>query len=66
VLAAGLEVLQDRDVFALVPDHQVALASALKDAAFEPVSRYAAMAKRLARTVEEPTPEHAGEAVPVS
>jgi hypothetical protein len=64
LLAAGLEVLQDRDVFCLAPEHQVGLAAALERALFEPVGRYSAMAKRIAKPVEELAPEHAGEAVP--
>ncbi len=66
LLSAGLEVLQDRDVFCLVPDHQVALGSALTNARFEVVERYACMANRLTRAVEELAPEHSGEAIPVS
>ena len=37
LLGAGLDVLQDREVFCLVPDYNVELASALERSAFEPV-----------------------------
>lgn len=64
LLAAGLEVLQDREVFCLAPEHQPGLAAALERASFEPVGRYSAMARRLARPVEELATEPATEAVP--
>ena len=64
LLTSGLPILRDRDVFCLVPDHQSDLATALETARFEPIGRYATMAKRLAKPTEELAPEHASEAVP--
>jgi hypothetical protein len=65
LLASGLDLLQDRDVYCLVPDYHPQLASALERFAFEPVADYLAFAKRLTRPVEELAPENTSEAVPV-
>jgi hypothetical protein len=65
LLAAGLDLLQDRDVFSLVPDFQPELASALERYGFEPAGEYISLAKRLAKPSEELAREQAGEAVPV-
>jgi hypothetical protein len=65
LLTSGLQILQDRDVFCLVPDHQSDLATALEAARFGPIGRFATMAKRLAKPTEELAPEHASETVPV-
>jgi hypothetical protein len=66
LLGAGLDVLQDQDVFCLVSDYNVELASALERFAFQPVGEYHAMAKRLTKPVEQPAMETNSEAVPVA
>ena len=63
LLAAGLDLLQDREVFSLVPDYHPELASALERHGFEPAGEYITLAKRLAKPSEELA--HAAEAVPV-
>jgi hypothetical protein len=67
LLGAGLDVLQDRDVFCLAPDYNVELISALERASFEPVAGYLSLAKRLTKPVEQEQParETTGNAVPV-
>jgi hypothetical protein len=64
-LGAGLDVLQDRETFCLVPDYLVELATALERAGFEPVAEYQTLAKRLTKPVEQATMETSTEAVPV-
>ncbi len=56
LLGAGLDVLQDRDVFCLAPDYNVELASALGRSSFEPVATYLSLAKRLTKPVEQEQP----------
>lgn len=65
LLGAGLDLLQDRDVFCLVPDHNPELASALGRHSFEPVCTYMSYAKRLTKPVEELATETASKPVPV-
>ncbi len=65
LLAAGLDLLQDNDVFCLVPDHNPELASALARQGFEVVANYATYAKRLTKPVGELAPEKASEPIPV-
>ncbi len=65
LIAAGLELLPDRDVLCLVPEYNVALASALERLGFEIEGEYWALAKRLAQPVEEMMTEAASKAVPV-
>ncbi len=67
LLGAGLDVLQDRDIFCLAPDYNVELASALDRSSFEPVATYLSLAKRLTKPVEQEQPvrETTGKAVPV-
>ena len=65
LLGAGLDVLQDRDVFCLAPDYNVELTSALDRFSFEPVASYLSLAKRLTKPVEQPARETASERVPV-
>jgi hypothetical protein len=65
LLGAGLDVLQDRDVFCLAPDYNVELASALDRSSFEPVATYLSLAKRLTKPVEQPVRETASKRVPV-
>jgi len=65
LLGAGLDVLQDQDVFCLASDYNVELASALERFAFEPVGQYQSMAKRLTKPVEQPAVETSSEVVPV-
>ena len=65
LLGAGLDVLQDQEVFCLAPDYNAELASALERFAFEPVGEYQSMAKRLTKPVEQPAVETSNEAVPV-
>lgn len=65
LVSTGLNVLQDRDVFCLVPDYNVELASALERLAFEPIAQYDVLAKRLTRMVGELQPEKATKALPV-
>lgn len=65
LLGAGLDVLQDQDVFCLAPDYNAELASALERFAFEPVGQYESMAKRLTRPVEQPLAETSSEVVRV-
>ena len=52
-------------VYALVPDYATGLAGILEAHGFEPDSRYAALAKRLIKPVEELSPEPARTPVPV-
>lgn len=66
LLGSGLDVLQDQDVFCLVSDYNVELASALERFGFEPVAQYQSMAKRLTKPVEQPAMETTSEAVPVA
>ena len=65
LLAAGLDLLQDRDVFCLVPDYNAELASALERYAFEAVGSYMSFAKRLTREVGELATETSSNPVPV-
>ena len=65
LLGAGLDVLQDRDVFCLAPDYNVELASALDRFFFEPVASYLSLAKRLTKPVEQPARETVTERVPM-
>jgi hypothetical protein len=65
LLGAGLDILQDRDVFCLAPDYNVELASALDRFSFEPVATYLSLAKRLTKPVEQLAPEASSERVPV-
>lgn len=65
LLGAGLDVLQDQDVFCLAADYNVELVSALERFAFEPVGQYQSMAKRLTKPVEQPAVEKSSEVVPV-
>jgi hypothetical protein len=65
LLGAGLDVLQDRDVFCLAADYNVELISALERMSFQPVARYLSLAKRLTKPVEQPARETTSEAVPV-
>jgi hypothetical protein len=67
LLGAGLDVLQDRDVFCLAPDYNVEMASALGRLSFEPVASYLSLAKRLTKPVEQEQParETTSKAVPV-
>jgi hypothetical protein len=64
-LGAGLDVLQDRDVFCLAADYNAELISALERLSFQPVARYLSLAKRLTKAVEQPARETTSEAVPV-
>jgi hypothetical protein len=65
LVGAGLDLLQDRDVYCLVPDYNSALASAVERYAFEPAASFISLAKRLTRPIEEPALETTSEAVPV-
>jgi hypothetical protein len=65
LLGAGLDVLQDRDVFCLAADYNAELISALERLSFQPVARYLSLAKRLTKPVEQPARESTSEAVPV-
>ncbi len=65
LLGAGLDVLQDRDVFCLAADYNAELISALERLSFQPVARYLSLAKRLTKAVEQPARETTSEAVPV-
>jgi hypothetical protein len=65
LLAAGLDLLQDRDVFCLVPDYNSGLASALERFAFEPASAYISLATRLTKPVGELARETTSEVVAV-
>jgi len=65
LLAAGLALLPERDIFSLAPDYNPELASALERQGFEPVSTYMSYAKRLTKPVEELAAETASEPVPV-
>jgi hypothetical protein len=65
LLSAGLDLIQDRDVFCLAPDYNVELASALERLSFEPVSTYMAFAKRLTKQVGELAAESASKPVPI-
>lgn len=66
LLGAGLDVLQDQEVFCLAADYNAELASALERFGFEPVGEYQSMAKRLTKPVEQPAVEPSGEVVRVS
>ncbi|MEX1193461.1 MAG: hypothetical protein WD904_11390 [Dehalococcoidia bacterium] len=66
LMAAGLQVLGEREVFCLAPQHAPGLTSALVRVGFGPVGDFETLAKRLARTVEELSPESAKKAIPVS
>lgn len=59
LVAAGIEMMPDRDVLCLVPEYNVELASALERLGFVAEADYWMLAKRLAKTVEELTPEKA-------
>jgi len=65
LLSAGLDLLQDRDVYCQVPDYNAALASALERLAFAPAASYLSLARRLTKPVEELARETTSEAVPV-
>lgn len=67
LLGAGLDVLQDREVFCLAPDYNVELASALGRFSFEPMASYLSLAKRLTKPVEQEQParETTSKVVPV-
>ncbi|MEK7248505.1 MAG: hypothetical protein AAB092_08545 [Chloroflexota bacterium] len=65
LLGAGLDLLQDRDVFCLVPDYNPEMASALERCSFEPVCSYMSYAKRLTKPVEELATETSSNPVPV-
>lgn len=65
LLAAGLDLLKDSDVFCLVPDYNPELASALSRHGFEPAGNYAAYAKRLTKPVGELAAEKASDPIPV-
>jgi hypothetical protein len=65
LLAVGLDLLPERDVFCLVPDHNPGLASALQRQGFEAVCTYSSYAKRLTKPVGELASEAASEPVPV-
>lgn len=65
LLGAGLDVVQDTDVFCLAPDYNSELISALERSGFQPVERYLSLAKRLTRPVEQPVREAASKRVPV-
>jgi hypothetical protein len=65
LLGAGLDLLQDRDVFCLVPDYNPELASALERYSFEPVCTYASYAKRLTKPASEVATETTSNPVPV-
>jgi hypothetical protein len=53
LVAAGLEAMAGRDVLCLVPEYNVELAGALERLGFEAQAEYWALAKRLAKPVEE-------------
>ncbi len=63
ILGAGLDILQDRDVVCLVPDHNARLAVELERRGFAPAGSYVTLAKRLNRPVGELAPEATTEAV---
>lgn len=66
LLRFGLARLRrSKRVLCLVPDHDIALARAVSDLGFEPVRRYAALAKRFTRPVAELANETEKKAVPV-
>jgi hypothetical protein len=65
LLAAGLDILQDREVFCLVPDHDPEMASALERHGFQPFCTYQSYAKRLAKPAAELAAETASKPVPV-
>jgi len=65
LLGVGLDLLQDRDVFCLVPDYNPEMASALERYSFEPVCTYMSCAKRLTKPVGEVVTETASNPVPV-
>jgi len=65
LLGAGLDLLQDREVFCLAPDYNTELASALERFGFQGVGSYEAYAKRLTKLAGELATETAGKPVPV-
>lgn len=66
LLRLGLARLRrSKRVLSLVPDHDTAQARALSDHGFEPVRRYAALAKRFTKPVGELANETEKKAVPV-
>jgi len=66
LLRFGLARLRrSKRVLCLVPDYDAALARALSDHGFEPVRRYAALAKRFTKPVAELANETEKKAVPV-
>jgi hypothetical protein len=65
LLGAGLDLLQDREVFCLVPDYNPELATALERYSFQPVASYISLAKRLNKPVGELVTESASNPVPV-
>lgn len=66
VLGASLDLLQDREVFCLVPHYNPELASTLERFSFDRMATYETMAKRMTKPVEEMAMETASEAVPIS
>lgn len=66
LLRFGLARLRrSRTVLSLVPDHDIAMARTVTDHGFEPVRRYAALAKRFTQPVAELANDTAKKAVPV-
>ena len=65
LVAIGLDVLQDREVYSLVPEYNPELASALEQAGFQPVSEYMSYARRLTKNVGELAAETTSNPVPV-
>jgi hypothetical protein len=64
LVSAGLVLVPGREVFALVPDYNAALGSALLRAGLKPEGQYISLAKRLTKMVGELAKEPAKEAVP--
>jgi hypothetical protein len=64
LVEAALGQLRGRDIYCLVPEYNHGLASAVMELGFEPAGRYSAMARRLARPVQELATEQTSEAVP--
>ena len=65
LLGAGLDLLQDHDVFCLVPDYNPEMASALTRYSFAPTCTYMTYAKRLTKPVGEMAAETSSNTVPV-
>ena len=65
LVATGLHLLHERDVFCLVPDYNPEMASALERHGFQPVCTYISCAKRLAKPAGELAAEKRSKPVPV-